>query len=103
MRLRPFALLAGLAAAAPAIYGALVTGTVPVGTATTRTLVALLVATVLTGAFEGLVAGYGRPISRSLGNEEERTPEAGSPAPLVGVPVARRRTDVTQRDQTGAS
>ena len=95
MRLRPFALLAGLLMASPAIYGALVAGSMAPGAATRRILLALLVATLVAGAFESLVAGYGCAPRTGAGDGPFAAlrDKGGTDGPVVGVPVARRRED----------
>lgn len=58
MTLHPLALLAGLLVAAPTLWAALVEGTLPPGVALTRTLLVLLVCTVVGGAVEPLLRAY---------------------------------------------
>lgn len=106
MKLRPFALLAGLLMASPAVYSALVAGSMAPGAATRRLLLALLVATLVAGAFESLTSGYGRatrPGDGPFAALRARTPPTdpdgrdgrdGRDGPVVGVPVSRRREDL---------
>lgn len=110
MSARPVALLAGLAISSPSIYGALVTGTVPTGTATVRTVLVLSAAMIVASWFESMVANYGK---RSLLAEVRDDEYGGDPLgssgrqPVSGVPDQRRRSsdraDDGPRERRGAS
>ena len=94
MSLRPLALGGGLLICAPALWGALVEGTVPAGTAAVR-LGLTLAATLLAASwFEGLVRHYGRPRDLRTGEPMVTSPSPPG-APIEGVPEQRRRTDTS--------
>lgn len=72
MTVRGVAALAALGISGPALWGALVTGTVEPGAALSRTFVALVLATVAAVAMETLFAAY-------AGGDDQSGPEAPHP------------------------
>lgn len=88
----PVALLAALAISSPAIWGALVTGTVSLDSAIVRTVVAVVVASMVARFVGLLVASYG-----TAGRIPKPVPGAvegsGRPAAVTTAPGLRRRDD----------
>ena len=103
MRLRPTALLVGLLIASPALWRALVEGTMPAGTALQRTLVALVLASVGAAVFEAVVRPYvGSSARRAASDLQRRATDLPGPRRGNDDQQASARVSMGSRPVTGS-